>query len=74
MRLLRPVDDKLKVHLIINASSKCEFRRKHNKSWIGITQCDLIMEAEVFDRSAKLSRVTESNLDTKMHWYVLTKC
>ena len=47
--------------------------RKHNKSCIGITWRDLIMEAEVFDRSAELSIVTGSNLDPKRYWYVLTK-
>ena len=56
MRLLKPVDYKLKVHLIINTASMLEFQlRKHNKSGIEITWHDLIMEAEVFDRSAELS-------------------
>ena len=36
--------------------------RKHKKSGIEITWRDLIMEAEVFDRSAELSIVTGSNL------------
>ena len=74
MRLLKPVDYKLKVHLIINTSSMLEFQlRKHKKSGIEITWRDLIMEAEVFDRSADLSIVTGSNLDPKKYWYVLTK-
>ena len=74
MRLLRHVDCKLKVHLIINTSSMLEFQlRKHKKSGIEITWRDLIMEAEVFDRSAELSIVTGSNLDPKKSWYVLTK-
>ena len=47
--------------------------RKHKKSGIEITWRDLIMEAEVFDRSAELSIVTGSNLDLKKYWYVLTK-
>ena len=47
--------------------------RKHKKSGIEITWRDLIMEAEVFDRSAELSIVTGSNLDPKKSWYVLTK-
>ena len=38
MRLLKHVDYKLKVHLIINTSSMFEFQlRKHNKSCIGTT-------------------------------------
>ena len=74
MRLVKPVDCKLKVHLIINTSSMLEFQlRKHKKSGIEITWRDLIMEAEVFDRSAELSIVTGSNLDPKKYWYVLTK-
>ena len=74
IRLLKPVDYKLKVHLIINTSSMLEFQlRKHKKSGIEITWRDLIMEAEVFDRSAELSIVTGSNLDPKKYWYVLTK-
>ena len=74
IRLLKPVDYKLKVHLIINTSSMLEFQlRKHKKSGIEITWRDLIMEAEVFDRSADLSIVTGSNLDPKKYWYVLTK-
>ena len=37
MRLLKPVDYKLKVHLIINTSSMLKFQlRKHKKSCIGI--------------------------------------
>ena len=68
MRLLKLVDYKLKVHLTINTSSMLEFQlRKHNKSCIGITWRDLIMEAEVFDRSAKFSIVTGSNLDPKKY-------
>ena len=47
--------------------------RKYNKSSIGITWRDLIMKAEVFDRSAELSVVTGSNLDPEKNWYVLTK-
>ena len=47
--------------------------RKHNKCCIGINWRDLIMEAEVFDRSAELSMVTGSNLDVKKYWYVPTK-
>ena len=79
MRLLKPVDYKLKVLLIINTSSKLEFQlRKHNKSCIVITWRDLrsrqvirlIREAEVFDRSAELSIVTGSNLDPKKYLYV----
>ena len=59
MRLLKPVDYKLKLHLIINTSSMLEFQlRKHNKSCIGITWRDLIMEAEVFDRSASIDRLS----------------
>ena len=74
MRLLKPIDYKLKVHLIINTTSMLEFQlRKHKKSGIKITWRDLIMEAEVFDRSAELSIVTGSNLDPKKSWYVLTK-
>ena len=74
MRLLKHVDYKLKIHLIINTSSMLEFQlRKHKKSGIEITWRDLIMEAEVFDRSAELSIVTGSNLDPKKSWYVLTK-
>ena len=74
MRLLKPVDYKLKVHLIINTSSMLKFQlRKHDKSYIGITWRDLTMEAEVFDRSAELSLVTGSSLDPKKYWYVLTK-
>ena len=74
MRLLRHVDCKLKVHLIINTSSMLEFQlRKHKKSGIEITWRDLIMEAEVFDRSAELSIVTGSNLDPEKYWYVQTK-
>ena len=69
MRLLKPADYKLKVHLIINTSSMLEFQlRKHKKSGIEITWRDLIMEAEVFDRSAELSIVTGSNLDPKKYW------
>ena len=74
MRLLKPVDYKLKVHLIINTASMLEFQlRKHKKSGIKITWRDLIMEAEVFGRSAELSIVTGSNFDPKKFWYVLTK-
>ena len=74
MRLLKAVDYKLKVHLIIITASMLEFQlRKHKKSGIEITWRDLIMEAEVFDRSAELSIVTGSNLDPKKYWYVLTK-
>ena len=47
--------------------------QKHNKSCIGITWRDLIMEAEVFDLLAELSLVTGSNLDPKKYLYVLTK-
>ena len=55
MRLLKPVDYKLKFHLIINTASMLEFQlRKHKKSGIEITWRDLIMEAEVFVRSAEL--------------------
>ena len=68
MRLLKPVDYKLKVHLIINTASMLEFQlRKHKKSGIKITWRDLIMEAEDFDRSAELSIVTGSNLDPKKY-------
>ena len=74
MQLLKPVDYKLKVHLIIITASMLEFQlRKHKKSGIEITWRDLIMEAEVFDRSAELFKVTGSNLDPKKYWYVLTK-
>ena len=74
MRLLKPVDYKLKIHLIVNTSSMLEFQLwKHKKSGIEITRRDLIMKAEVFDRSAELSVVTGSNLDPKKYWYVLTK-
>ena len=74
MQLLKPVDYKLKVHLIINTSSMLEFQlRKHKKSGIEITWRALIMEAEVFVRSAELFIVTGSNLDPKKYWYVLTK-
>ena len=74
MQLLKPVDYKLKVHLIINTASMLEFQlRKHKKSGIEITWRDLIMEAEVVDRSAELSIVTGSNLDPKKSWYVLMK-
>ena len=44
--------------------------RKHNKCRIGITWRDLIMKAEVFDRSAELPMVTGSNLDLEKYWYV----
>ena len=47
--------------------------RKHKKSGIEITWRDLIMEAEVFDRSAELSIVTGSNLDPKKYCYGRTK-
>ena len=68
MRLLKPVDYKLKVHLIINTSSMLEFQlRKHKKSGIEITWRDLTMEAEVFDRSTELSIVTGSNLYPKKY-------
>ena len=82
MRLLKPVDYKLNVLLIINTCSMLEFQlRKHNKSCIGITWRDLrsrqvirlIREVEVFevfDRSAELSIVTGSNLDPKKYLYV----
>ena len=74
MQLLKPVDYKLKVHLIINTASMLEFQlRKHKKSGIEITWRALIMEAEVFVRSAELFIVTGSNLDPKKYWYVLTK-
>ena len=74
MRLLKPVDYKLKVHLIINTTSMLECQlRKHKKSGIEITLRELIMEAEVFDRSAELPIVTGSNLDPKKSWHVLTK-
>ena len=74
MRLLKAVDYKLKVHLIIITASMLEFKlRKHKKSGIEITWRDLIMEAEVFDRSAELFIVTGSDLDPKKYWYVLTK-
>ena len=49
MRLLKPVDYKLKVHLIINTASMLECQlRKHKKSGIEITLRELFMEAEVF--------------------------
>ena len=74
MQLLKPVDYKLKVHLIINTSSMLEFQlRKHNKSCIGTTWRDLIIKAEVFDRSAELSIVTGSNLDPEKYWYLQLK-
>ena len=74
MRLLKPVDYKLKLQLIINTSSMLQFQsRKPYKCRIGITWRDLIMKAEVFDRSAELSVVTGSNLDPEKNWYVLTK-
>ena len=41
--------------------------RKNDKSCIGTTWCDLIMKAEVFDRSAELSIVTGSNLDPEKY-------
>ena len=47
--------------------------RKHKKSGIKITWRNLIIEAEVFDRSAEFSMVTGSNLDPKKSWYMLTK-
>ena len=72
MRLLKPVDYKLKVHTsILHLCSN--FNYGNVESYIGITWRDLIMEAEVFDRSAELSIVTGSNLDPKKYWYVLTK-
>ena len=37
---------------------KYNFNYEHNKSCVGITWRDLIMEAEVFDQSAELSIVT----------------
>ena len=65
------IDYKFKVHLIINTASMLEFKlRKHKKSGIEITWRDLILEAEVFDRSAELFIVTGSNLDPKKYWYV----
>ena len=74
MRLLKPVDYKLEVHLIIITVSMLEFQlRKHKKSDIEITWRDLIMKAEVFHRSAELFIVTGSNIDPKKYWYVLTK-
>ena len=52
----------------LNTSSMLKFQlQKHNKSCIGITWRDLIMEAEVFDWSAELSIVTGSNLDPKKY-------
>ena len=57
MRLLKHVDYKLKIHLIINTSS----------------MRDLIIKAEVFDRSAELSIVTGSNLDPEKYWYLQLK-
>ena len=46
MRLLKLVDYKLKVHLIINTASMLEFQlRKHKKSGIKITWRDLIVES-----------------------------
>ena len=66
MRLLRPVDYKLKIQLIINTAPMLEFQlRKHKKSGIEITWRDLIMEDEVFNRSAELSIVTGSNSTQK---------
>ena len=47
--------------------------RKHNQSCIGTTWRDLIMMAEVFDRSAELSIVMGSNLDPEKYWYAQTK-
>ena len=74
MRVLKRVDYKLKVHLIVNTASMLEFQsRKHKKFGIEITWRDLIMEAEVFHRSAELSIVTGSNLDPKKSCYVLKK-
>ena len=52
---------------------KYNFNYEHNKSCVGITWRDLIMEAEVFDQSAELFIVTGSNLDPKKYWHVLTK-
>ena len=43
--------------------------RKQNKSCIGITWRDLIMEAEVFGRSAELSIVTGFNCEPEKYWY-----
>ena len=74
MQLLKPVDYKLTVRLIIITSLKHEFQlRKHNKSWIRITWHNLIIEAEVFDPSAELSRIIGSNLNPNKHGYVVTK-
>ena len=74
MQLLKPVDYKLKVHTSILRIHLCSnFNYEHDESCIGITWRDLIMEAEVFDRSAELSIVTGSSLDPKKYWYVLTK-
>ena len=42
--------------------------RKHIKNLDRNHQRDLIMEAEVFYRTAELPRVTGSNLDPQKHW------
>ena len=66
MRLLKPVDYKLKVHQIISTSSmlECQLRNTINLALeLLVAISSSIMEAEVFDRSAELSIVTGSNLD-----------
>ena len=67
MRLLKPVDYKLKVHLIINTASMLEFQLRKHKSGIKITWRDLNMEAEVFDRSAELSKLRDPISTPKSH-------
>ena len=47
MRLLKPVDNKFKVHLIINYSLLINYRKINKISWIGISWRDLITEVEV---------------------------
>ena len=66
MRLLKPVDNKFKVHLIINYSSEREFQLGKEIKYLGSISLGAISSGRLkSDRSAELSRVTGSNLDPK---------
>ena len=66
MRLLKPVDNKFKVHLIINYSSEREFQVGKEIKYLGSISLGAISSGRLkSDRSAELSRVTGSNLDPK---------
>ena len=59
-RYIRTLLKTLIEHALSTIDTTCYIRTliyEHNKSCIGITWRDLIMEAEVFDRSAELSIV-----------------